>query len=89
MCISMIDFWDNTSYESFTKCYDTTVQFVIEYSAAIWGTKSFSSISAVQNRACRYFLGLGRYALTGISVGYHQNIDNGCVSRESGAGWST
>ena len=44
-------------YECLTKCYDATVQPVIEYSAAIWGTKPFSSISVVQNRACRYFLG--------------------------------
>ena len=41
---------------------DATVQSVIDYSAAVWGTKSISSISAVQNCACRFFLGLGRYA---------------------------
>ena len=35
---------------------------VIDYSAAVWGTKFISSISAVQYRACRFFLGLGRYA---------------------------
>ena len=33
-----------------------TVQAVIDYSSAIWGTKS------MQNRACCYFLDLGRYA---------------------------
>ena len=38
-----------------------TVQSIIDYSAAIWDTKSMSGINAVQNRACRYFLGLGRY----------------------------
>ena len=37
-------------YECFTKCYDATVQSIIDYSAAVWGTKSISSISAVQNR---------------------------------------
>ena len=45
--------------------YDTgqiLLQSIIDYSAAVWGTKSISSISAVQNRACRFFLGLGRYA---------------------------
>ena len=49
-------------YECFSKCYDATVQSIIDYSAAVWGTKSISSISAVQNRACRFFLGFGRYA---------------------------
>ena len=42
-------------YECFTKCYDYTVQSIIDYSAAVWGTKSVSPISAVQNRACRIF----------------------------------
>ena len=49
-------------FECFTQCYGATVQSIIDYSAAIWGTKSMSCINAVQNRACRYFLGLGRYA---------------------------
>ena len=56
-------------YKCFTKCYDATVQSVIDYSAAIWGTKPFSFISVVQNRACRYFLGLGRYAPNGAING--------------------
>ena len=62
LLISKDKYFGGMPYECFTKCYDATVQSVIEYSAAIWGTKPFSSISAVQNRACRYFLGLGRYA---------------------------
>ena len=41
---------------------NATVQSIIDYSAAVWGTKSVSSISGVQNRTCRFFLGLGRYA---------------------------
>ena len=40
----------------FTQCYGATVQSIIDYSAAIWGTKSMSCINAVQYRACRYFL---------------------------------
>ena len=51
------------SFKCFTQCeYNATVQAIIDYSAAIWGTKSISSIKAVQNRVRRYFLGLGRYA---------------------------
>ena len=49
-------------FECFTQCYSATVQSIIDDSSAIWGTKSMSCINAVQNRACRYFLGLGRYA---------------------------
>ena len=33
----------------------------MKYGASILGCKRFSSISAVQNRALRFFLGVGRY----------------------------
>lgn len=49
-------------FECFTKCFDAIVQSTIDYSSSVWGTKSYSHINAVQHRACRYFLGLGRYA---------------------------
>ena len=39
----------------------STVWPVISYGAAIWGTKSYSCINAVQNRAMRFFLGTGKY----------------------------
>ena len=34
---------------------------MISYGAAICGTKSYSSINAVQNRVMRFFLGTGKY----------------------------
>ena len=34
---------------------------VISYGAAIWATQSYNCINAVQNRAARYFLNVGRY----------------------------
>ena len=49
-------------FQRYSKCYDALVQSVINYGAAIWGSSNFFSISAVQNRACRFFLGLGKYA---------------------------
>lgn len=49
-------------YTTFTKLYDTLVNSIIDYGSAIWGTKEVSCISAVQNRACRFFMGLGKYA---------------------------
>ena len=34
---------------------------IISYGASVWGCKRFSCVSAVQNRALRSFLGVGRY----------------------------
>lgn len=49
-------------YSTFTKLYDTLVYPVINYGSAIWGTREYSCINAIQNRAARFFMGLGRYA---------------------------
>ena len=49
-------------YKVFTKVYESLAAPVIDYGSSIWGTREFSCINAVQNRACRVFLGLGRYA---------------------------
>ena len=49
-------------FEVFTKLYDSLVSSIIEYGAAVWGHKSYSCIEAVQHRACRYYLGLGKKA---------------------------
>ena len=35
---------------------------IISYGAALWGTRDFSSINAIQDRACRFYLGMGKYA---------------------------
>ncbi|KAL5006619.1 hypothetical protein ScPMuIL_015425 [Solemya velum] len=48
-------------YQTFTKLYDSLVWPVIGYGAAIWGTTSHPCIEAVQNRALRFFMGVGRY----------------------------
>ena len=48
-------------YSCFTKLYNALVVPIIQYGAAIWGTKSFSGIDAIHNRACRFFLGVGKY----------------------------
>ena len=45
-------------YECFSKCYDA----LVHYGAAVWGSTGYSCIAAVQNRAFRYFMGLGKYA---------------------------
>ncbi len=47
-------------FRVFTKLYDSLVQPILDYGAAIWDHKSFSCIQEVQNRAMRYYLGVGR-----------------------------
>ena len=56
-------------YDVFTKLFDTMVWPIISYSAAIWGSKSFSCIHAVQNRVMRFFLGTGKYTPTASIFG--------------------
>ena len=55
--------------EVYTKLYKSVVCLVIEYSANIWGFKSYSCIKAVQNRAMRVFLGVGKYTSTAALLG--------------------
>ena len=76
-------------FECFTQCYGATVQSIIDYSAAVWGTKSMSCINAVQNRACRFSWDLAdmhqMLLLMVTWVGYPQSIVNGCAFQENGA----
>ena len=48
-------------FQCFHKCYESLVLSVIDYSPAVWGTRSYSWIDAVQNKTFRYFLRLGKY----------------------------
>jgi hypothetical protein len=48
-------------FSCFQKLYDAIVLPVINYGAAIWGHSQYSSINAVHNKACRFYLGVGRY----------------------------
>ena len=48
-------------FECFTKLYDALVWPIVEYGSSIWGTRKRSCIEAVQNRACRYFMAVGKY----------------------------
>ena len=45
-------------YDCYKKLYDSLVQSVLDYGAAIWGHNRFSCIDTVQNRAIRFFLGV-------------------------------
>ncbi len=44
----------------FSRLYNAIVSPVIEYATSIWGHKEFRCINAVQNRACRYIMGVSR-----------------------------
>ena len=48
-------------FNVFSKLYNSIVWPVISYSAPIWGTKEYTCINAVQTRAMRFFLGVGKY----------------------------
>jgi hypothetical protein len=53
----------------FTKLFDTLVWSVINYGSAIWGTREFSCITAVQNRVMRFYMGVGKYTLNDAVAG--------------------
>ncbi len=48
------------TYEIFTKLYDTLVQPITLYGSAIWGMYEQKRLNVIQNRACKFFLGLNR-----------------------------
>ena len=45
----------------YNKLYDALAWPIIAYGAAVWGDRSYSCIKAIQNRAMRFYLGVGRY----------------------------
>ena len=51
-------------FEVYSKLYDSVVWPVIADGAAIWGDQTYSCSEAVQNRAMRCFLGVGKYTPT-------------------------
>jgi hypothetical protein len=60
MLVSPIEY-NNTVAITYTKLYDSTPWSTISYGAAIWGDRRMSCITAVQNRALRFCMGVGRY----------------------------
>ena len=56
-------------YTCFSTLYDALVGSVINYSAGVWGHRQFSPISAVQNRATRFYLGVGKYTPNAATQG--------------------
>ena len=56
-------------YDVFCKLYEFLVEPVLLYSACLWGLSEQKKVNTVQNKACRYFLGLGKYASNLASQG--------------------
>ena len=50
------------SYNCYIKLFDSLVWPVINYGAAIRGSRSYPCIDAVFNRACHFFMGVGQQA---------------------------
>ena len=48
-------------YKCFTKLFESLVLPILMYATAVWGSRSHSCINAVFNRACRFYLGVGKY----------------------------
>ena len=49
-------------FNTYIKLYENIVWSTLSYGAAVWGTKQFSCINAIQSRAARFFLGVGKYS---------------------------
>ena len=56
-------------YSVFLKLFDSVVWSVIAYGAAVWGSRKFSCIEAVQHKAQRYYLGTGKYTPSAAVAG--------------------
>ncbi len=50
----------------YRKLYDALVIPKIEYAAAIWDQQELSCISAIENRPCRYFMGVSKYTSNAV-----------------------
>lgn len=61
LVISKYKLFGGLPFNTYTKLFDSVVWSTISYGAAIWGDRQFSCITAVQNRAERFYLGVGRY----------------------------
>ena len=49
------------TYDVFTKLYETVVEPVLMYCSGVWGTKQYSVINTVQNKAIRFFMAVGKH----------------------------
>ena len=53
---------NNMGHKTYTKCYESYVCPVLDYSSETWGYINATKIDSVQNKSMRVFLGVHRYA---------------------------
>ena len=58
-CISKFKTLKDVGYITYKKLFDCTVVPIIDYFAGVWGHTKHDDCSKLQNRALRYFLGVG------------------------------
>ena len=59
--ISRLKSHKDVGFKSFTKVYDACVVPVTDYGSGVWGKFNVKHSDLVQNRACRYFLGVHNF----------------------------
>ena len=52
------------AYDIYSKLYNSLVTPVLNYGSALWGTANYRCANTIQNRACRFFLGVGSHTST-------------------------
>jgi hypothetical protein len=80
--ISKFHQFGGMNYETFTHLYKSLVSPVLNYGAGIWGTSKYQCLNTVQNKACRFYLGVGKYAANNATrgdMGWTLQYHNQCV----------
>jgi hypothetical protein len=52
----------NVGFRTFSKLYHASVTTVMDYCSAVWGYKELDCCTKLQQRACRYYLGVHQWA---------------------------
>ena len=61
--ISKFKSFKDIGYDTYTKLFDNCVAPILEYGSGVWApSKKFPEIDNIMLRACRYYLGVHRYA---------------------------
>ncbi len=61
LLIAKVKLYGGVPYDCYIKLYNALDQPIIDYGASIWGIKEYTCVAAVQHRACRFFMGVGKY----------------------------
>ena len=56
-------------YESFIKLYESCLQPVMLYGAGLWGSKEHKKLNTIQNRLCKFFLGVPKTSANVAVIG--------------------